>query len=146
MGVIDSVKEVASLVQKVGDMDLYRKILDLQAEVLQISQSLMDRESKARELEAEVGRLRDALELKPKMVRRGEAYYAISADGLPTGDPYCSHCFEVLHQAVHIHQSPVNRASSVCPACKNVYQWQRRAETPTADAAGSGSASAPIRR
>ncbi len=127
MGIVDNFKEVVALVQQVDNIDLYRKILDLQSqaiaqasEIVELKRALQEREEQIRELgrhEKFVG----------KLVRSGQAYYLASDNGQPTGDPYCSHCWESKNVAIHIHQDPRDRRISVCPTCKNVFDWHRRA-------------------
>ena len=34
MGIIDNAKEVADLIKKIGDVDLYKKIVDLQSQIV----------------------------------------------------------------------------------------------------------------
>ena len=36
MSIIDNVKEIANLVQKLGDMELNRKIVELEGEIIEI--------------------------------------------------------------------------------------------------------------
>ena len=36
MGIIDNVKETVTLIQKIDNIDLYRKVLDLQSEVMAV--------------------------------------------------------------------------------------------------------------
>jgi hypothetical protein len=48
MGIIENVKEAVGLVQKIDNIDLYRKILDLQAEVMALVQENTELKQKAR--------------------------------------------------------------------------------------------------
>jgi len=54
MGAIDNVKEVAKLVKKLGNMELYQQILDLQGEIMDLTQA-------NRELRENVQKLEDKL-------------------------------------------------------------------------------------
>jgi hypothetical protein len=44
MGLIENVKDVVSLVQKMDNIDLYRKILDLQADALRLTTELLSKD------------------------------------------------------------------------------------------------------
>lgn len=51
---LDEIKDVAALAKAVGNMDLYRKIVDLQGEVLQLSQEKFELQQKVRDLQAQL--------------------------------------------------------------------------------------------
>ena len=50
MGAIDNVKEVAKLVKDIGNMELYRQILDLQGEIMELTQANRELKSRVAEL------------------------------------------------------------------------------------------------
>ena len=64
MGVIDNVKEVADLVQRMGNVDLYRKIMTLEEEIFQLARQPRKMVLKNEQLE-ETLRLKEKLEFKP---------------------------------------------------------------------------------
>ncbi len=72
-----------------------------------------------REKDEEIRELKEALEINVKLIRYGDAYYEKDSQGNPTGDPYCSHCWEVSHKIVHIHKVIHHNN---CPLCKNTYE------------------------
>ncbi|HET9181109.1 MAG TPA: hypothetical protein VFP59_03170 [Candidatus Angelobacter sp.] len=45
MGVVDNVKEVADIVQKMGNIELYRKIVHLEGAVMDLTRELRGRRS-----------------------------------------------------------------------------------------------------
>ena len=51
MGIIDSAKEIADLIKQVGDMELYRKIVELEGEIIELTR-------KARGYEEEIEKLK----------------------------------------------------------------------------------------
>lgn len=102
------------------------KIAELVISLAEAKMALVDVQDDLREKDQEIGKLNDALKLKTKLMRHNDSYYEVDTTGSPIGDPYCSHCFESKHLAVHISQHPINRRTSICPACNSVYSWQRR--------------------
>jgi len=107
MGAIDNVKEVAKLVKELGNMELYRQILDLQGEIMELTQA-------NRELRENMQKLEDKLSQVEKMTFRSPFYYTEGDDV-----PYCQRCWEVHKKAVHF-PTPVPTNSGpmyTCPEC-----------------------------
>jgi hypothetical protein len=109
MGVIENAKEIADLVKKIGDIELYRKIVALEGEVLDLT-----REKRA--LEHKVEELGRALVLTKTLTFREPFYFA---DGDNT--PYCAPCWELKREAVHVTKSWTEGGETRwdCPVCKN---------------------------
>ncbi len=108
MGIFDNFKEVADLVKKIGDVELYRKMVELEGEVIELT-----RQNRAQE--EEIGQLRNLVSTKQRMVFRKPFYYM-------EGDehPYCSKCWEVDNVSVHL-RGPIKVAAGPgyeCPNCK----------------------------
>ena len=90
MGLLENLKDVASLAQRVGEIELYKKIVDLEGEVRNIT-----REN--RQLEDHVIELEKRLNLRAAMTFKPPFYYQ---DGDKT--PFCAPCFEGDEVAVHL--------------------------------------------
>lgn len=108
MGVIDNVNDVAKLVKDLGNMDLYRQILDLQGEIMELTQTNRDLQTKVSELKHTLIQIR-------KMKFRSPFYYA---DG--DNVPHCPRCGEVDKQSVHFPE-PLSVHVGIrydCPQCK----------------------------
>lgn len=116
MGVIENMKEVADLVQKVGDIDLNRKIVNLEGEVLSLTRE-------KRHLEVRVDELERELRLKKELVFKEPFYYL-------TGDstPYCPGCWEDKRTSVHLtFVGDYNLSTDwQCPVCKHRYEVSKR--------------------
>jgi len=82
MGAVEHVKEVADLIRKFNDIDLNRRILNLENEVLDLSRDKRRAEEKVEELERT---LKFKGELKFK-----EPFYWLGEDQTP----YCPACWE----------------------------------------------------
>ena len=108
LGIIDNAKELADLIKKVGDVELYRKIVELEGEIIELT-----RQTRAQQEEIE--RLKSLLATKEKMVFRKPFYFL---DGDP--HPYCPKCWEVDKITVHL-DGPAEVIAGPrydCPNCK----------------------------
>ena len=112
MGILENMKEVADLVKKVGDVELYRRIVELEGEVIDLTRS-------NRELEERIAELGKALEFKQKLIFH-DGFYWIDGEK----DPFCPGCWESKHLAVHVVFSRVKDMGSsfLCPSCKTIYR------------------------
>jgi hypothetical protein len=113
MGVVENVKEIATLIQKIDNVDLYRKILDLQAQVMNL-------EEENAKLRTDNSDLRDRLEVKGSLVFNKDCYWLPRADNGPDG-PFCSNCWDTRTQLVRMIRCG-NPAFSECPTCKRPIQ------------------------
>lgn len=111
MGIVDDAKTVADLVKKLGNIDLYEKIIDLRGQIIKISRDKLTLQQKVQELE-------EQLQLKKKMAFKEPFYYQ---EGDRT--PFCPRCFEKDHHPVHaifIFSNDMNTRWD-CPECKQIY-------------------------
>ncbi len=91
MGLIEEVKQVADLLKKAGEMDLYRKLVDLQGEIVNLSAEKLKTEQENTELKKRL-KLKQAMEFKfPYYYQDGDRY------------PFCRHCWEAKEIAVHLN-------------------------------------------
>ncbi|HEY2234159.1 MAG TPA: hypothetical protein VGK01_11865 [Candidatus Angelobacter sp.] len=108
MGVIDSFKEIADLVKKAGDIDLWRKIVQAESEVVELNRTLRITEEKVRELE-------NLLRFKQKL-SYNEPFFFVEGDPVP----YCPSCWESA--AIPVHMIIKLRTAATigreCPKCK----------------------------
>ena len=77
MGTIENVKEMAILIKNLGDLDLYRRILDLQGEIIDLTGA-------KRSLDEENHELKKQLEFSKKM-QFNEPFWYTEGDHVP----YC---------------------------------------------------------
>jgi ribosomal protein S27AE len=90
MSILTDAKEVADLVKKLGDIELYRKIVELEGQILELTRE-------KRETENALEQLRASLKLRDEMVFKKPFYFR-------AGDkvPHCPNCWEVKSLAVHL--------------------------------------------
>jgi hypothetical protein len=107
MGLIENVKELAALAKAAGNTELYRQILDLQVEVMDLTQA-------NRELQECIHNLEEAREQAERMTFRPPFFYTDDDE-----IPHCPRCWEVDHKAVHYPEPFRSAAGPVytCPEC-----------------------------
>ena len=86
MGVIENVKEVTTLIQKIDNIELYKKILDLQGEIL----TLVDEN---RKLKSELDDLKERQKVRDSLVFDHSVYMLKKSDGQESG-PFCAPCWD----------------------------------------------------
>lgn len=108
MGVVDNVKEVADLVKKLGDIELYRKIVELEEEVLALNRD-------NRNLSDQVSNLQQKLSFSSKLTHKPPLYYAENDPA-----PFCPRCWENDQKPIHL----VGQNNQYdCPLCLHYY-WR----------------------
>jgi phage terminase large subunit GpA-like protein len=117
MGVIDNIKEIADVLKKAGDIDLYRKIIHAEGEVIELTRQLRTFEERVAELES-------ALKFSGTLTFK-ELYYLAEGDTVP----YCPRCWEVDKRAVHMTNTNTNQFGAFyqCPQCKCAVTDKKRA-------------------
>jgi hypothetical protein len=91
MGVVENLRDVADLVKKAGEIELYKKIVAAEDEVRDLTRE-------KRRLEDEVEELRHALRFKEEVNFQAPFYYQKAGDQTP----YCPRCWEADKRAVHV--------------------------------------------
>jgi hypothetical protein len=111
MGLIENLKEAADLAKKVGDINLYRQIVELEGEVIELTR-------KMRSVEEENENLKHALDVKKDVQFKAPFYYAADDES-----PYCPKCWEVDHKLVHVPKGMHTLGGYMygCPNCKSNY-------------------------
>ncbi len=110
MSIIDRAKEIADLIKKLDDIELYRKIVELEGEIFELTRA-------NRGLEDEVSELKQVLTASKEMRFKKPLYYS--------GDdpqPYCPKCWEVNKRAVHLFgpKGVAGRTYFTCPNCSTI--------------------------
>lgn len=105
MGLYEGIKDVASLVQKADNIDLYRKLLDLSAQAL-------DMQAEIAKLKEENAELRKGHDLECRIVRHEEPYVTLR-DETPE-IRYCAICWGVDKKLVQLYDN--QRSCVICGA------------------------------
>ncbi|HSL22953.1 MAG TPA: hypothetical protein VK886_15580 [Vicinamibacterales bacterium] len=102
MGVIDTVKDVALLVQKLDNMDLLKRMVELQEQVFELV-------NENREIREQNRVLSEKLMTREQMSFRKNSYWR-GEEG-----PFCSRCFDAEGLAVRMLKQPGYLPK--CPKC-----------------------------
>jgi hypothetical protein len=112
MGVIEDATELVGLIKRVGDADLYRRIVKLEGEVIDLTRDKRLAQERIAELERTL-KFRDELEFR-------EPFFWAKGDTVP----YCPRCWEEKRIAVHITYSHKNSYGEYwdCKSCGANFQ------------------------
>ena len=99
MGLVENIKETAKLIQKIDNLDLYKRILDLQSEVM--------------ELVDENRRLKEELRVNTELTFDKNAYWI--GTGKPREGPFCSCCWDGSGKLIRLHLVEIDGAV-YCPS------------------------------
>jgi len=126
MSFVDNIKEVVKIVQQIDNTELYRKLLDVQAEILEITEQLKSKDEKIKELEK-------ALQLKGKMICENSAYFIVDENQNKTDGPFCTKCFDVDHIICRLINAPKHGEGHQwewvqCPKCKVPFRSRKIGE------------------
>jgi hypothetical protein len=111
MGAVENIKELTDLVKKFNDIDLNRRILHLENEVLDLSRDKRRAEEKVEELERK-------LKFQKELTFKAPFYY-LEGDDVP----HCPGCWDTKRVGVHLSRVrlPGFGDQMQCPSCKNHY-------------------------
>lgn len=109
MGMIENVKAAAKLAQQIGSIDLYQKILDLQAEALELVEQNAT-------LKAELRELRETIVTDQSLTFEDNFYWRKAPEG-PKDGPFCSACWD--REKVLVRLQRVSNCYG-CPCCGRV--------------------------
>lgn len=84
MGLYDAFKDVISIAQKAGNLDIYRQLLDLSAQALEL-------QAENAKLKEENTELRKAKDLDQDIIRHKHPFITLKNDGQSI--PYCAICW-----------------------------------------------------
>jgi hypothetical protein len=108
MGIIETAKEIASTIQKIDNIELYRQIQNLQQEI----QDLVDENSELRKRAREA---HDLLTVQQQLEFDHNAYWRALEDGEKQG-PFCSNCWDGHKKLIRMHIS-TDPDYATCPSC-----------------------------
>jgi len=100
MSIIENAKEIAELVKKYNDQDLYQRIVELREEILALREENLG-------LREQVSKLRNNSEVGKNLVRDGNAYFLQSEVGERKG-PFCLACWDYENKLVNLKVSTSN--------------------------------------
>jgi len=113
---VENVKEIADLIKKFNDIELNRRILNLENEVLDLSREKRRADEKIEELERTLKLRKELYFFEPFYWNKGDQ------------TPFCPSCWETKTTAVHVTFGHDNDDDSVwrCPSCNHMNHPKRR--------------------
>jgi hypothetical protein len=111
MSAVENIKEVAELVKKFNDIELNRRILKLEEEVIDLTRDKRRADDKIDELER-------ALKFSKELSLRDNLYWV---EGDNVG--FCTACWDAKRLPVHVKRLPLPIANCrfQCPHCENLF-------------------------
>lgn len=111
MSIVENLKEIVSLVQKIDNIELLKNILSLQVEI-------------QRQFEENVGLRQQVVELKEELrvkdsLRFDNGEYYLRKEGSSEDGPFCSTCWDVDRKLVRMVRGGMTD-SFYCQYCVNV--------------------------
>ena len=113
MGLYEGIKDVAKVVQQADNIELYRQLVDLSAQAL-------DMQSEINRLTAENTELRKKQDLEAAIVRHNGLYVTLEGN---ENILYCSHCWDSERKLIQMF---TENGKYRCPHCniEGVYDQQ----------------------
>lgn len=107
MGLYENMKELVSLIQKADNLELQKKLLDLQNDVMALTDENSQLKKKLEELQRTT--------LLAQELRFESPFYFRTGDHIP----HCSRCWEVDKRLIHLTgpQQPIAGERWDCPQC-----------------------------
>lgn len=109
MGIVAELREAADVAREIDNLDLYRRILDLQGEVQELIQE-------NRDLREKIRRLEEAQEFEGKLEFDQGVYWKQTEDGKE--GPFCTRCWDSEEGRIRLHD--YGRSRFKCPACETI--------------------------
>ena len=112
MSAIQNAKELADLIKAGGDIELYRKIVELEGEIIDLTRAKRELEIRNEELQAK--------QILQKSLQFRSPFYFV--DGEPDV-PLCPRCWEKDRVAIHLIAFDTLRR---CPQCNRDFLKENR--------------------
>lgn len=94
LAIVEHAKEIAELIRKYNDIELYQKIVDLRDEIFALREDNLALREKVKELE-------EAADIAPRLSRNGNVYNLTEKDGAKKG-PFCMTCWDADRKLVNL--------------------------------------------
>ena len=114
MSIVSNAKEIADLVKKLGDIELYRKIVELEGEIIEITRDNHALTTRVQELTATLANSQDLIFREP--------FYYVEEDLVP----FCPKCWESDKKTIHLVNGGRNGRETKfdCMQCNKTYWYQ----------------------
>lgn len=103
------IKNVAEIVKKADNLELYAMLLDLQSKALE----LQEENAQLKQQLADRSRIES---LRARITRHDQPFITIQDDN--NHILYCAHCWDSKEKLIQVNTEP-RKATFMCPSCKN---------------------------
>ena len=105
MGIIETTTEMAKLVKKLGDIELYNQIISLQGQIMELMSENMNLKDQVRKFKEQLSKVHDRTELRKKIeFDENIGGYFIRGDDSQKDGPYCQVCWDVDEKLVRLQE------------------------------------------
>jgi hypothetical protein len=111
MSIIENTKEIAELIKKIGNVELYKRIVELEGEIIDLSREKHQGEIKLHDLEKRFTEEKSMEFRKPFIYRKDDPL------------PHCPKCWEADRKGIHL-DGPMREQSGnsyYCHQCKETF-------------------------
>lgn len=105
MGLYDGIKDVAKIIQKADNIELYQKLLDLSSQALEMQDEIL-------RLTSENNELKRKQDLESKICRHEELYLTLEEND---SFLYCTYCWDNEQKLIQVNK---HNGKFTCPHCK----------------------------
>lgn len=112
MAVYDAIKDAVSIAQKADNIELYRLLIDVQKESLDLLEE-------NRQLKERIKELEDNSKIGESLIFQDYHYYKIEDKDFK--EPYCSNCWDSNKKLIRVHVNIWVSGKGIanrCPNCK----------------------------
>lgn len=111
MGIIDHAKDIAELIKKYNDAELYQKIIDLRDEIFELRRDNLELKEKNKILEEEK-------KINEKIIFKSPFYWL--KGGEREDGPYCQKCFDENKKLIRLQD--IKNGYWECLVCKSSFE------------------------
>lgn len=108
MGLYEGIKDVAKVIQKADNLELYKQLIELSSQAL-------DMQNQISRLTAENTELKKCRDIENRIERHSEPYVTLKDDSEHT--IFCSHCWDYEQKLIQVRS--YDSGSFRCPHCEN---------------------------
>jgi hypothetical protein len=114
--VIEGVKAIREIAQKLHDADLQNQIADLLNNSANLKLELAEQKAELLNLRTENEDLKRGRDLRQRLIRKDSVLQLIAPDPFYGDGPFCPICFENTSKLMQVFANP-NTRTWVCPNC-----------------------------
>ena len=118
LGLIDSAKDAAKLVQQIGNIELYEKLVSVQTDAMAMTEENWKLKEEVRSLKDDLRSLKQQIEVQGSLEYTTDGYYQTTDEGERDG-PFCSVCWDIDRKLVRQAVGGIQVHYYFCMYCGN---------------------------